>query len=220
MPRPTNPSDAAAKLEVMNGFFDDASQRVDFLSELDRGGHRTEALTLCLTYIDSFAQWLQYPREGVGQNFVESLCAHEQFTYFSLIHPLQMVRALAAMNGSWPMHSKTIESIFPAPPYELMDRLTFARSLTRVGQNVLQAIQQEFWRGTVASVAYYWLRNPSVHRFGSSPSVSFGSTVYQGTEPPSLGLATLVPTLKSMIKEARTRSTNTCEWFGNDRIMA
>lgn len=130
MPRPTNPGDAAAKLEIMNAFFDDALQRVDFLGELDRGGHRAEALTLCLTYIDSFAQWLRYPREGVGQNSVESLCDHEQFAYFSLIHPLQMVRALAAMSGSWPMHSKIIESIFPRPPYELMDRLTFARSVT------------------------------------------------------------------------------------------
>jgi hypothetical protein len=38
-------------------FFDNAEARVAFLPELDRTGHRSEAMTLCLTYIDGFSQW-------------------------------------------------------------------------------------------------------------------------------------------------------------------
>lgn len=220
MPRPTNPDDAAEKLKIMSAFFDEALQRVDYLSELHKSGRDTEALTLCLTYVDSFAQWLYYPRRSVGQNFIEALSAHDHAAYFSLIHPLQMIRALDRMEGPWPSRAKIIASIFPGPSYELMDRLTFARSLSSgFGPQELGLIQQKFWRGTIAALAYYWLRNPSVHRFGSSPSLSFGSTLYQGKEPPSLAQATLIPPLRSMINEASTRSMNACEWFGNDSIM-
>jgi hypothetical protein len=47
-----------AKREIIAAFFDNAEARVAFLPELDRTGHRSEAMTLCLTYIDGFSQWL------------------------------------------------------------------------------------------------------------------------------------------------------------------
>jgi hypothetical protein len=220
MPRPTNPDDAAAKLEIMSHYFDDALRRVSYLSELHKGGHGREALTLCLVYIDTFAQWLNYSQNGVGKNFVEALCVHEEFAYFSLIHPEQMIRALSTMKPIWKERARTIRSIFPGPPFELLDRPTFASSLSAAFRTQeIQEIQQEFWRGTIAAVAYFWLRNPSVHNFTTLPSVSFDLTLHQGKEITSLGLATLLPPLKSMIKEARTRSMDTCEWFGDDRLV-
>jgi len=220
VPRPANPGDAAAKTEAMSAFFGRALQRVDYLNELQNGGYDTEALTLCLTYIDSFAQWLHYPRKGVGENFVDALSAHEPVPYFSLIHPSQMIRQLRRMKGRWPSHAKVLESIFPGPTYQLMDRLAFARSLsTGFVSADLRSLQKEVWRGTIGAVAYFWLRNPSIHQFGSSPSLSFGSTRHQGNELPRLGLVTLLPPLRSIINETRARSMATCEWFGDDRIM-
>lgn len=57
-----------AKHEIIAAFFDNAEARVAFLPELDRTGHRSEAMTLCLTYIDGFSQWLCWPRSSSGRN--------------------------------------------------------------------------------------------------------------------------------------------------------
>lgn len=57
----------------MEAYFDEAEERIAFLEVLHAIGHETESLTLCLTYIDSFAQLLFWPRRESGRNFVEAL---------------------------------------------------------------------------------------------------------------------------------------------------
>jgi len=49
------------KSEVIAAFFDNADARVAFLAKLADKGHSAEAMTLCLTYIDSFSHWLCWP---------------------------------------------------------------------------------------------------------------------------------------------------------------
>jgi hypothetical protein len=62
-----------AKREVIATFFDNAEARIAFLSELAQTGHKSEAMTLCLTYLDSFAQWLRWPATSSSRNFVEAV---------------------------------------------------------------------------------------------------------------------------------------------------
>jgi hypothetical protein len=220
MPVPKTPEDIAAKHRLMTAFFDDALARVDFLSELRDGGRDTEAFTLCLTYVDSFSQWLLWPREEVGRNFVEALATYEASPYFGLVHPLQAIRAFGAMKGIWPSMSALVQRAFPGPSYELLHETAFeGRLAVTCSPADLSQIRGELWRATIGGIAYFWLRNPSVHRFGSSRSLSFGSTTYNGAEPEPLTLRAFLPPLRAMIGEARKRSETTLQWFGDDRIM-
>jgi hypothetical protein len=183
-------------------------------------GRDTEALTLCLTYIDSFAQLLQWPCQGVGQNFVETLWRHDSQPFLSLVHPLQMIRAIDAMAAPWRSRAATLRILFPGPRYELVSRPDFLDSIAvNFTSADLTDVRRELWRGTIAAVAYYWMRNPSVHGFGSSSSLSFGDTKCRGIDAPQLNLQVLESPLRSMIEEARARSFAACEWFGDDRIL-
>ena len=85
--------------------------------------------------------------------------------------------------------------------------------------NEVAEILSQLWRGTVGAIVYYWMRNPSVHGFGASPSISFDQTSFRGNPAPGLSLNTLLPPLKGMVLEARKRSLDRCEWFGDDRII-
>jgi hypothetical protein len=163
---------------------------------------------------------LSWPKKEVGRNFVETLCCYDQSGYLSLIHPLQLIRAFDAMQEPWPSRARALESRF-GPPYSLM---SFEDASNAIGQTFkssseVAAILPELWRGTVAAVVYYWMRNPSVHGFGASPRITFDETSYKGDCAPALSLNTLLSPLKGMVREARKRSLDRCEWFGDDRII-
>ena len=220
MPYPKSQVDVEAKHGFMTAFFDDACERVEFLTELHDSGRDTEAFTLCLTYVDSFAQWLFWPRRESGRNFVDSLAAHEASRYLALIHPLQAVRSFKSMNGFWQTIASRIEAVFPGPQYDLLDHSTFSTRLAGACSGTeLKQVHSEIWRGTMGAVAYYWLRNPSVHRFGSTTSLGFSGTSHNGVPAPMMNLQTFLPPLRAMIEEARKRSAATCQWFGDDRIV-
>ena len=61
------------KHSVIAEFFNEAEARVAFLSKLATIGHKEEAITLCLVYIDRFAQFLCWPSKKTGCNFVKAL---------------------------------------------------------------------------------------------------------------------------------------------------
>ena len=62
-----------AKLSAIRAFLNEADTRVGFLKELADTGHKPEAMTLCLVYIDRFAQYLCWPQTSAGRNFVDAL---------------------------------------------------------------------------------------------------------------------------------------------------
>jgi hypothetical protein len=96
MPYPRTQEDVDAKSRFMAAFFDDTCARVEFLTELHSSGRDTDALTLCLTYIGSFAPSLFWPRRESGRNFLDALPGHEETPYFGLIHPLQPIRSFGS----------------------------------------------------------------------------------------------------------------------------
>jgi hypothetical protein len=61
-----------AKLEF-KAFHEKADKRILFLLQLYKDGHDNEALTHCLSYIDSFSQWLFWPSSKTGENFADAL---------------------------------------------------------------------------------------------------------------------------------------------------
>ena len=89
-----------AKQEVIAAFFDNAEARIAFLNELAQAGHRSEAMTLCLTYIDSFAQWLCWPASSSGRNFVDAVIQFGGESLTCFIHERARPGSRRAHNGS------------------------------------------------------------------------------------------------------------------------
>lgn len=211
--------DQKAKLEFIKAFHNEAEIRIEFLTRLHKEKHHQEALTLCLTYIDSFAQWLCWPSSASGKNFVNVVVDFGGNSLMGLIHPLQATRAFENLKSSWEDISIKIREVFAGPEYELISKDDFLAKLnTSLGVEEMDKLKTECWRGTLAATAYYFLRNPSVHSFGAS-EISFSGTVYQGKRISNIGFVALYDILKNIHNELRNRSESSVQWFGNDRIV-
>jgi len=210
---------AAIKSESIADFFDDAHSRAVHLLDL-HAGRPAEASTLCLVYIDSFSQWLFWPRSQTGRNFVEALVEHGGDPEFALIHPLALTRAFEAMKGHWKDFATRLGGLFPGPAYSLRAKSEFlAEVAPGFTQSEAKLLEAELWRGTIASVVYTRLRNPSVHSFRRAAEISFDSTTYQGEPARPITFQRLHQALLKLIAEARARSMANNQWFGNDSIV-
>ncbi len=210
-----------AKRGFIAAFFDEAEARHAFLAELHDNGHGHEAMTLCLTYIDSFAQWLCWPSHSTGRNFVTSLTSFGGDPLLSLIHPLQASRAFVQMRPSWQAIGGRLKAAFPGSAVDLMSEAQFLAALTpHFNQAEIRQMSAEIWRGSVAAVAYFRLRNPSVHGFGAASSITFDRTSYQGQVVSELDFQRLHKAARPLIVEARRRSESTIQWFGDDAIVS
>ena len=207
------------KLSFIKSFHNEAEKRIDFLSGLYKENHRQEALTLCLSYIDSFSQWLYWPSPESGKNFVQAIIEFGDNPLMGLVHPLQAIRSFEAMKSFWKLIPKKIEEVFPGPEFELISRDAF---LAKLGSQLTSQeainIKTECWRATLAATAYYFLRNPSVHSFGAS-ELSFSKTIYQGEIIAGMGFIDLHDIAKRLHDELRHRSEANIQWFGNDEIV-
>jgi hypothetical protein len=211
-----------AKHDWMNSFHRQAEERLAFLPRLFSDGHREEAMTLCLSYIDSFSQWLEWPsdKSKTGQNFVKAVVGFGEDPLMVLVHPLQAVRAFNEMHGFWKELASRIESIFAGPNYELLEQSEFlSRLAPRMSKADLSNVKEELWRTTMAALAYFRLRNPSIHSFGAGPEISFPNTVHQGNVVPVLDFKRLLSIAVNLHSELRRRSDTTGQWFGNDEII-
>jgi hypothetical protein len=211
--------DQKAKLEFIKAFHDEAESRIEFLESLHKEKHEQEALTLCLTYVDSFAQWLCWPSSESGKNFVNTVVNFGDNLLMGLIHPLQAMRSLESLKPSWQQIAGRIKPAFPGPMYELISKDEFLRKLdASLATDELAQLKVECWRGTLAATAYYFLRNPSVHGFAAT-ELSFSGTTYQGKSISNMGFVELHAILKNIHDELRRRSENNIQWFGDDRIV-
>ena len=209
-----------AKRDFINSFHDNADKRIAFLPRLLADGHRAETMTLCLSYIDSFSQWLQWPSDKSGKNFVDAVVSFGGNSFMGLVHPLQAIRAFKRLNPFWIGIATQIEGIFPGPEYELQSQDDFLAELaSHLSKENLTQVVAEYWRTTIAAIAYYQLRNPSIHSFGAGSDISFSSTTYQGSSVPALDFKRLHSVATNLHSELRRRSEKTGQWFGNDKII-
>jgi hypothetical protein len=212
-------NDNIAKLEFIRAFHDEAEVRIDFLASLNKEKHRYEALTLCLSYIDSFAQWLYWPHSKSGKNFVDAIVNFGGNSLMGIVHPLQAIRSFESLNSPWQQISIKINEVFSGPGYELMPQDEFINKMTAsLTIDESHKLRAECWRGTLAATAYYFLRNPSIHSFGAM-DLSFSGTLYQGKPISGMGFMELHGILKNIHNELRRRSESNNQWFGNDKIF-
>lgn len=210
-----------AKRDFIEAYFDEARQRIAFLGELAHEGHDQEAMTLCLVYIDGFSQRLCWPSTRSGRNFVDTLVQFGGDPEFGLIHPLQAQRSFEAMKGPWKAIAKAVAFAYPGPAYELCRAAAFENTMApHLTAPELAQVRAEIWRGTVASVAYHRLRNPSVHLFATAGSITFSATSCEGKPVNALTFERLHAALGRLAAEARRRSEANNQWFGDDRIVS
>ncbi len=208
-----------AKREFIKAYHDNAESRIAFLCWLHAEKHQYEALTFCTSYIDSFSQLLCWPSFESGKNFVQTVIDFGGNPLMELIHPLQAIRTFESMKSFWKSIAKKIQNVFPGPEYELISEKEFLAKLTnKLTPEELQKLKFECWRGTFAAIAYYFLRNPSIHNFGAA-ELSFSKATYQGNIISGMGFRALHEIVKNIHQELRRRSESNNQWFGNDKIV-
>ena len=208
-----------AKLCFIKSFHDAAEKRIDFLPRLYDENHRQEALTLCLSYIDSFSQWLYWPYTESSKNFVQAVIKFGDNPLMGLVHPLQAIRKFEGMKPFWKSIANKIGEVFPGPEFELISQDDFLAKLdSQLTIKEATKIKAECWRATLAATAYYSLRNPSIHNFGAS-ELSFSKTTYRGRNIGGMGFMDLHNIAKRLHSELRGRSKANNQWFGNDEIV-
>jgi len=201
-------------------FHDGAEKRLSFLLQLYKDEHVDEALTLCLSYIDSFAQWLFWPCGKSGEDFVNASIDFGGDTTIGLIHPLQAVREFRRMKNIWNDIAVKIEEIFPGPDFELLTKDQFIQKISNhLPSKFISMVTSELWRTTIASIAYFYFRNPSIHGFGGELNMSFSKTTYQGKQVLELNFDRLYNIAINLHSELRRRAETTIQWFGNDDII-
>ena len=209
-----------AKHSAITAFFDNAEAGVAFLDELAGMDHEREAMTLCLVYIDRFAQSLCWPSASTGRNFVDALIQFGGEPLMALAHPLQAARAFAAMKPPWKVLAERIACAFPRLSHEVVPIPTFEQALAvHITTAELAQLKPELWRATIANVVYQHLRNPAIHGFGTSGGIILSETTWNRQPLPILGFATLRNCARGLIAEARRRSEANGQWFGDDAIV-
>ena len=212
-------NDEEAKFEFIKSFHKDADKRIDFLAWLNKEDHKQEALTLCLSYIDSFSQWLFWPSLMSGKKFVQAIVEFGDDPLMGLVHPLQAIRSFEGMNEPWKTIANKIENVFPGPEFELISQEIFLTKLdSQLTSQEAISVRDKCWRATLAATAYYYLRNPSIHSFGAS-ELSFSKTTYRGEIIAGMGFIRIHDIAKRLHDELRRRSEANIQWFGNDEIV-
>lgn len=208
-----------AKHDFINAFHNDAKKRIKFLQQLFSDGYQDEAMTLCLSYIDSFSQWLEWPSGKAGQNFVKAVINFGKDSFMSLVHPLQAVRTFDRMKPCWKVIATLISNVFAGLSYELLEESDFLSRLSpHLSEGELQKVKGELWRTTIAGIAYFGMRNFAIHKFAAIP-LTFSNTTYQGHPVSGLDFHRLHKVASNLHSELRHRSETNGQWFGNDEII-
>lgn len=210
---------SSAKADFIKAYFDELDRKIDVLTRLAEAGFKDEALTLCLVYIDGLAQRLMWPSDKSGFNYVAALSQFANDEELGMLHPKQVAGALDDMKPAWHPVAAAVRAAFPGPAYELIPAAAVLSALTGLNAAQISMLQSEMWRGTVAGIAYYWMRNPAVHALGAS-TLSFDGSTFLGQPAKRLDLSRLQAAAKNLAFEARRRSEVAGEWFGNDAVLA
>jgi hypothetical protein len=124
------------------------------------------------------------------------------------------------MKAPWKDLASRIQTVFPGPSHELLTTAAFVDALRpRATQAQLERLRGEIWRTTMANLSYQHLRNPSVHSFGGSSGIWLSHTTYRGAPVPPIELQQLLGCVRGLVMDARRRSEETGQWFGNDAIV-
>ena len=211
------PEDLAARRYFIAAYFDDLDDKVQFLETLHRDlGRRDEALMLCSIYLDGLGNWLYPESASTSKNFAIVLIEHGGEDVLRLVLPVRLISHLPF--GSAPSDTEgAVTDLIGALPKDeafapelLLPRLGAALTTKQAGW-----LENELWRGTIASVVHERIRSMNVHALGSTGGIAFSITKHAGRSIPDVGFGTLYRALKRISSHARRISEDSEKWFGH-----
>ncbi len=201
---------AAVQAEIIDAYWDDVDERVAYLTALLGAGRHNEALTLCATYLEAVAHALVSTNAVASDQFADELEEHASDPYLTLVHPLQLVRMSAQINGLSPSALHGLAATFPGPEHTLLHR---EQALDIVHATLAYTdaslVERSIWKGTIAYVVYDFIRTQSFRRREGVRTIGLGTAFREGALMQGLAVPELVSLLQSMVAEARARSHST-----------
>lgn len=211
-----NNRDANAKRETIRAYFDRLQEKADFTAELNRTGHRDEALLLCCVYIEALGNRLYWPREGARANFARILVEHGGDTRLALVHPKVLLKALGSRKDLRGLADK-LASRLPCDPVQLVTLEDLdARASMQLTDSERRLLDEQKLLGTLASIAYARLRSSLAHLGGGPKAILFSQATYQGKAAPEVEFDSLHGALLRVISVLRRRSLDANAFFGHD----
>lgn len=206
-PAPAEPAPVAAQAELIDAWWDEIQERVQYLMVLMADQRFEEALTLTANYLEGIAHALVSLNAAHADHYEDELEEHSNDPYLTLVHPLQLVRLTAQIQGLSPSASHGLAATFRGPDLTLLYkeqavevvRATLAASEAKI-------VERAIWRCTVAYVIYDFIRSQSFRRREGTHSIGLGKSFRQGAAAQGLSVPELVGLLLGMIEEGRARS--------------
>jgi hypothetical protein len=165
------------KLRAIEAYFEDLQRRSDFLEELDRKGHRSEALLLCCCYIEALGGNLYWPDEGSARNFVRLLQEHGGEELLWHIHPKQLRIGLSGAGSRRQGIGQKLDRVLTEAEGRLYteDQILALAGSCLTGEE-LDTLKQNLWRGTLAAVVYSRIRGPLIHELRACEKICSGTS--------------------------------------------
>lgn len=205
--------DLRVKLEFIAVYFDALDKRISFIRELEESDRSTEARLLCCCYIDGLGNNLFPPSSGLP-NFVRAIWEYGNDPYWRLMSSTALVRSFPRRNAVEKSVANALASLLGSTVPQFFSETDVTQLLaSQLSGDHIARFKQEAWRGSIAGIAYWYLRGRFVHDLGGPSSLTFSAT-YNGMPVEDLTLERLLSALERIASHARKVSLTTNTWFG------
>lgn len=212
------------KVTFIKAFFDKLRERIENLTQLNASSSfRTEALMLCLVYIDGLAS--NYYAGGDGKNKEDFCRALRELSGDALFGKLHVKVLLDPDNDKYWAGGKTdkdqsaakiaVEELAKGKPGELLDESEVAERIRSSGvdKETQDRLIANLWRSSIGAICYDVMRSSAVHGLGTS-TLSFDETLHEGKRGFTLNFERLLGALRHICEHIATESVAKGEWFG------
>jgi hypothetical protein len=167
---------------VIRAYFRDVRKRAELLPELHKRRFTSEAMMIACCYIEAAGKRVSSPGSGNKERFVLAIIEYGESPHLGLIHPTQLLDRL-------PRDAQAAAGEILRPRFGSLMSTDTAREL--LADTVDQGwLDQYLWKGTLAAIAYEWIRNQAVHS-GRAIPITFDETQHNGQAVQALDFQTL-----------------------------
>jgi len=210
-------SEKEAKAFFIRAYFERLEGRARFAQELWEAGRKPEALLLACACIEAVANFHYFPNKESRYNFAKLLVEHGEVKFLKMIHPVALLDAIRGRSSQEPGIAEKLEPHLPLNPTRFMTRSQLEENLRQsFTEPEFQGLLAISTLGTVAAVAYKFLRNPLAHWGSEMTSVSFNGTELDGQSAPDVTFDMIHAALVNIIEYLGRISLETNRWFGHD----
>lgn len=209
-------TDADAKRQFIEAYFDELAGKIPMLMRLSRDGHKDDARLLACCYIEALGNWLQGSTSVGASNFVYALKHFTDNNQIGLILLPLLRESLPFKNLTAAARPQLETALSALPQDEALSKEELLNAMRpTVSEAAVDFLRREAWRGTVASYVYGQMRSPAAHWGGSAGALTFSRTTYRGGRLRKIDFFVLKAALEQIIAHARTVSLETNKWFGH-----